>query len=965
MPASIRRNTFDEAANITKVVFQTGRFVQEYELNEMQDDIRVPGYRNAMFLAKNSSGFRTSTGYTGVGGVNQISLTIPDFVVNGFPVKSPGTLVVTGLTTPGTPTRTDYAYLEATQSESADPNPDPVEGVKSFRNALVVTLKVVEGAAVPASTGDVWSGGTFRMPVAVINRTNSATITNNMIVRQYDLLPGQICDEVTTITNGAVARIHPGTECIIEAQTANEPMHFIDQVITDTSIALSDDGVIDSTDAGKKLLGPYGVGDSFSILRTLNGRAVVSVGDGVNSFGDFNGVDALETVLTSFWSDFPGKAITVCMKPGNYARTSGVSLRILGPCTIVGIGGIGAGIYPILVGSTDPIIDATSVANQYPLHIEKIYIQNGPGGGDSKVAITVTDREFTLRDCIVEGSVVMIDMDSNFERPPSTIDHCKIYGKDTAPAVVIRAPSGNEFDAVVIRDSVISADGRLTSCIQVDPNGSATSVTLKSISVEGCTLVAGAQPSYTGTYRETGILSINDTSTAIASIGKISFRRCTMKTKTRAGSPASYLFRMLIGTSVTGGVSNNTFVREFSFEECSFSLDVTTAGTGFSWFKIKVRDYSGGGGSEDNQMQLSFNRCIFDLGNRQVGFDTDDNVVNGYRAPIILHGNRISLKDNRIRGIVANLWDATAYTGAASSVLDLTPTDKFDAAGDHASSLVIDGLAIEKLTLGAGGTKPNYVIRFLSDADSVVDISKVTYSQTSLAGPLTQVAGAIIYGDLTGPAGHQGGHVCVRNCKLVSQTGAGRESNGIMLYSSGVVLEQSRTVVECTVVGFGQCGIRLTNTASGGTGITRMTVRDCTVRNCGTEGILVSSSTPPVSTTFAHVTGCLASQCTGIGIRILEVPQGCIQNCYAHDNNTAAGTPYQISIESTVTTYTKSVYGNTCVIAGVIANLRITNGNVAGNQPHLIGVEASNAAPAFGTRTAGENMRFNYAVLQV
>jgi hypothetical protein len=82
---------------------------------------------------------------------------------------------------------------------------------------------------------------------------------------------------------------------------------------------------------------PTGDGTQLpSLMRMLNARPFVTVGDGTNSFGDFNGSLAIQNALSYYRAlvDVPNKGLTIFVKPGNYTINNppfyGGDIKILG-----------------------------------------------------------------------------------------------------------------------------------------------------------------------------------------------------------------------------------------------------------------------------------------------------------------------------------------------------------------------------------------------------------------------------------------------------------------------------------------------------------------------------------------------------------------------------------------------------------------------------------------------------------
>lgn len=184
--ADVTQNTFSESKKYVKTIFQRNRNVLDSELNELQDDARVMGYRELQSVFGTTElVVSSSTSLKVTGGTNQITVSAGVGLAYGYLVSQTSPLNVTSLTTPGG-ARTDCVWLSISESE-IDSVADtaiaaPALGETTRRSKLIVGWGVLENSLVPpASTGEPWSGGTVYIRVALLSRTASAVINDVMV----------------------------------------------------------------------------------------------------------------------------------------------------------------------------------------------------------------------------------------------------------------------------------------------------------------------------------------------------------------------------------------------------------------------------------------------------------------------------------------------------------------------------------------------------------------------------------------------------------------------------------------------------------------------------------------------------------------------------------------------------------------------------------------------------------------
>lgn len=213
--ADIIKNSFAESNRHTKVIFQRGRDVTDYELNELQDNLRVSNYRalwagvqaetqnpgandlswqvqenpggdtaNKVFIQGRSTSAPTCSGYIIVDGV-PLYLAAPGVTVAGF------------TTNPGPGARVDKLWLRVEEQEIADPNAVSRLGETTRRKKLIYSWVITEDAAAdPTSTNPItlplWvDGGVRHFLMATISRPAGVAniVTSDITDTRYLLAP--------------------------------------------------------------------------------------------------------------------------------------------------------------------------------------------------------------------------------------------------------------------------------------------------------------------------------------------------------------------------------------------------------------------------------------------------------------------------------------------------------------------------------------------------------------------------------------------------------------------------------------------------------------------------------------------------------------------------------------------------------------------------------------------------------
>lgn len=184
-------DTYDESRNFQEVLFQNKKDVKANELNEAQRMERIQRRRSFQQLYTTStfilSGFKVEQN---IDNVNKVIVRAGYVFVDGQLVQLTTDQVITGLTTPGAP-RVDEVYLEVREVEKTSIDyPDIGDadiGETTTRLQLDFLLQVAEGASMPASSGELHSGGVKRVLLATLNRDANSSVLTAEIVDERNL----------------------------------------------------------------------------------------------------------------------------------------------------------------------------------------------------------------------------------------------------------------------------------------------------------------------------------------------------------------------------------------------------------------------------------------------------------------------------------------------------------------------------------------------------------------------------------------------------------------------------------------------------------------------------------------------------------------------------------------------------------------------------------------------------------
>lgn len=428
--ADITKDSFNEANDFTKVVFQRGRDLMDFELNEFQDILRVFSARlGQVGVGLWQAAASISYPYSSDNGLevvvsptstpNEVQVNAGTFIVDGIvqDYLTPTTLV---LPAPAGTIQYDIVYIAVVESEVADPNAVPQIGPTTVRRQLTTTVMTYRTASLPFDPSFpvnpatwLWQGQTRYYPIAVvtrpaltavvtaadildlrrqtpsrtlaeasrvvdfklealitpaletparnvngidnlllvdINKTNSAgLVANNDVLTVRSRQQSGSAQTMATLTRyasattGVAGRLALGTDyalygtSVLRLQDDNIVNTGYPAPVTNKFVQLSSvangASVLRIGEQGAVVQNAVTYGASTilaanNMLKAINGRLHVTVGDGTTSFGDFSGASAIEDALKFFADSLTaGATITsfeIDVKRGSYTVSAGI-----------------------------------------------------------------------------------------------------------------------------------------------------------------------------------------------------------------------------------------------------------------------------------------------------------------------------------------------------------------------------------------------------------------------------------------------------------------------------------------------------------------------------------------------------------------------------------------------------------------------------------------------------------------
>lgn len=315
----------------------------------------------------------------------------------------------------------------------------------------------------------------------------------------------------------------------------------------------------------------------YNVMRSLNARHTVVCGDGVDTFGDFNGDYAVNDAIT-FANSVGITDIHIVLKPGTYLQDS-----IMGRWDFSGFNSV------VIEGSSEDVGNTESTDGRLAQIDNEI--DNGLVGPTSG---TLVLRRLSIHDTTPNNTRRM-----SMDRGVVIFEDCEFLNY----FVELRMPTLFRAIRCEFYGNGVTTFGRpLVEFIQ-DANTSPGTWTNRGILFEDCYM--------SGTI-ESAVIEVSMSTTSASQIRYVRFENCSIiPGRSEVSSFGGVLLQSVgafniqpgPGTAMaiggTGGGSTGLTVHELSFRRCRFRPGFTGTGTARSYLSISPNGYNGSGSSWD------------------------------------------------------------------------------------------------------------------------------------------------------------------------------------------------------------------------------------------------------------------------------------------------------------------------------------------------------------------------------
>jgi hypothetical protein len=194
MCADITKNSFREENLHTSVVFQRGRDIHDFELNELQDILRTQQYRALLAESGGLNPGSNDDGFLAVGAneINEVTIKAGSLFCDGIPI-----ILHEDLDYTFGPGQVITIYLTVGEAEAPDPAQVPQVGETTRRRKLVLELNWIAGTILPVnSVEEIWQGGTRHFAIARVDRaTGIQTVAPEDVTDLRKRLPAYVINQ--------------------------------------------------------------------------------------------------------------------------------------------------------------------------------------------------------------------------------------------------------------------------------------------------------------------------------------------------------------------------------------------------------------------------------------------------------------------------------------------------------------------------------------------------------------------------------------------------------------------------------------------------------------------------------------------------------------------------------------------------------------------------------------------------
>ena len=286
-----------------------------------------------------------------------------------------------------------------------------------------------------------------------------------------------------------------------------------------------------------------------SILQSLNARFEATVGDGVNTFGDFNGPSGLQDAVNFFAASTQGVG-HIKVKSGNSYTWTSVNLTGKTALYIEGSGSTSTSI-------TSLNVSGPAFQLNFQLVMKGISWVQSPG--TSPVGFLVLGGCVFLEDVVLEGLFIEV---SNAQSLffPAVLGVC-FYAKNcvflstaiATPGVIFDAEDGNTHAGYILEDCTFNATVPEAKTVVIGTASPTAGTVISGVRFIRCTYVLAGSLVTAGVHaNNTGVLEIAPQGSQDFTIADITFQDCDVSVVGGAGYASILAYIMPLGYGATG-----------------------------------------------------------------------------------------------------------------------------------------------------------------------------------------------------------------------------------------------------------------------------------------------------------------------------------------------------------------------------------------------------------------------------
>lgn len=243
----------------------------------------------------------------------------------------------------------------------------------------------------------------------------------------------------------------------------------------------------------------FTLSDPPSIFKCINARPMVTVGDGIYSFGDFNGNDAIQDAIdywvTNYTSGAHKYGLHIIVKPGTYTPTASITLPIGADGRQLIIEGENRDVCMIVndLGTGVPLFTNAAATQDFTLDLRELRLW-AASGGSSYHALKMYSSRLNMTRVQVSGAnhgqvvELLYGASSDMVNPMEGIvfcDRCDLSAYSAAePAVRLVTAWPQEMRGFIFRGCLFSTNE--SPPLEISSGDPSAAASLNEILFEGC-----------------------------------------------------------------------------------------------------------------------------------------------------------------------------------------------------------------------------------------------------------------------------------------------------------------------------------------------------------------------------------------------------------------------------------------------------------------------------------------------